>query len=310
MDLSIVASMYHSESYLTAFYERIIRVADEVTQDYEIIFVNDGSPDNSLEVALSLQEKDPRVVVVDLSMNFGHHKAMMTGLDHAKGELVFLIDCDLEEQPEWLAKFYKEFRASEADVIYGVQGQRQGDFWERLSGVIYWRVFNFLSSHKIPANMLSARLMTRRYVRQLVKHKENELDISGIWQITGFVQLPVVVNKSSKKASTYTLKRKLVLTVRSITGFSNRPLVYIAVLGMVVLIISFLFFLYTMFVYLFVGKPPSGFTSTILSIWFLGGLILFSIGIVAIYLSVIFVETKKRPYTIIRHIYSRTVNEK
>jgi len=310
MDLSIVASMYHSESYLTAFYERITRAADEVAQDYEIILVNDGSPDKSLDVALSLQEKDPRLVVIDLSMNFGHHKAMMTGLDHAKGELVFLIDCDLEEQPEWLEKFYRKFETSEADVVYGVQAQRQGGFWERFTGVIYWWTFNFLSSHKIPANMLSARLMTRRYVRQLVKHKENELDISGIWQITGFVQLPIVVNKNSKNTSTYTLKRKLVLTVRSITGFSNKPLIYIAFLGMIVLIISFLFFLYIMIVYLFVGKPPSGFTSTILSIWFLGGLILFSIGIVAIYLSVIFVETKKRPYTIIRQIYSRTANEK
>lgn len=310
MDLSIVASMYHSESYLTAFYERITRVADEVAHDYEIILVNDGSPDKSLDVALSLQEKDPRVVVIDLSMNFGHHKAMMTGLDHAKGELVFLIDCDLEEQPEWLEKFYRKFKKSEADVVYGVQAQRQGGLWERFTGVIYWWTFNFLSSHKIPANMLSARLMTRRYVRQLVKHKENELDISGIWQITGFVQLPVDVNKNSKNTSTYTLKRKLVLTVRSITGFSNKPLIYIAVLGMIVLMISFLFFLYIMIVYLFVGKPPSGFTSTILSIWFLGGLILFSIGIVAIYLSVIFVETKKRPYTIIRQIYSRAANEK
>ena len=310
MDLSIVASMYYSESYLMAFYERITSVADKVAHDYEIIFVNDGSPDSSLDVALSLQQKDPRVVVIDLSMNFGHHKAMMTGLAHANGELVFLIDCDLEEQPEWLDRFYKEFRASTADVIYGVQAQRQGGFWQRFSGVIYWWTFNFLSSHKIPSNMLTARLMTRRYVRQLVKHKENELDISGIWQITGFVQLPIVVNKNSKKTSTYTLKRKLILTVRSITGFSNKPLIYIAVLGMFVLILSFLFFLYIMVVYIFVGKPPSGFTSTILSIWFLGGLILFSIGIVAIYLSVIFVETKKRPYTIIKQIYSRTANEK
>jgi putative glycosyltransferase len=158
--------------------------------------------------------------------------------------------------------------------------------------------------------MLTARLMTRRYVHQLVKHRENELDISGIWQITGYVQIPVAVTKNAKKTSTYTLKRKIFLTIRSITGFSNKPLIYIAVLGMLVLMLSFLYFLYIMFVYLFVGKPPSGFTSTILSIWFLGGLILFSIGIVAIYLSVIFIETKKRPYTIIRQIYSRTADEK
>lgn len=108
MDLSIVTTMYYSASYLKEFYSRICAAAKEITDNYEIIFVNDGSPDDSLDIAISLYEEDKKVRIVDLSRNFGHHKAIMTGLAYAKGDLVFLIDCDLEEEPELLIKFYKE----------------------------------------------------------------------------------------------------------------------------------------------------------------------------------------------------------
>ncbi|MCH7649927.1 MAG: glycosyltransferase, partial [Nitrospinae bacterium] len=109
MELSIVTTMYHSSPYLAEFYERIKREADKITSNYEIIFVNDGSPDASLEIALGFQKEDKTVVVVDLSRNFGHHRAMMKGLSYAQGDKVFLIDCDLEEQPELLTEFYNRF---------------------------------------------------------------------------------------------------------------------------------------------------------------------------------------------------------
>src|SRR5262250_2139442 len=106
MQLSIVTTLYGSEHFIDEFHRRMVAAANEITEDFEIIFVNDGSPDDSLTRALALSEKDPRVIVVDLSRNFGHHKAMMTGLSYARGELVFLIDSDLEEQPELLGDFY------------------------------------------------------------------------------------------------------------------------------------------------------------------------------------------------------------
>src|SRR6267154_1969515 len=106
MDLSIVTTLYCSADYLEEFYARACAVAEKLTNNFEIIFVNDGSPDNSLEVALSLYQKDHRIRVVDLSRNFGHHKAIMTGLDHARGDLVFMLDVDLEEDPEWLEEFH------------------------------------------------------------------------------------------------------------------------------------------------------------------------------------------------------------
>lgn len=304
MKLSIVTTLYYSSPYIQPFYERTCAACQVIPAELEFVFVNDGSPDDSLDVAVRLSERDPRVKVIDLSRNFGHHKAAMTGLMHATGDLVFLIDVDLEEEPELVAQFYQEMRKHpRADVVYGVQDTRKGGWFERWSGGLYYRLFNALSSHKIPENLLMARLMTRRYVDALLLHRESELDIGGLWTITGFDQVPVTVHKHSKPTTTYTLQRKIALTIRSVTAFSNRPLLYIAATGVVILGLSLLYFLYTMYVYLFVGKPPDGFTTIVLSIWFLGGLTIFSLGVIAIYLSVIFTETKQRPYTIVRQIY-------
>lgn len=305
MDLSIVTTMYCSAPYLRDFYTRICASANKITDDYEIIFVNDGSPDESLKIAVSLYQEDPRVRVIDLSRNFGHHKAAMTGLAHAKGELIFLIDVDLQEEPELLERFYDIFKDSDADVVYGVQTKRKGSMWERATGALYWWMYNLLSSYKIPANLLTVRLMSRRYVKSLITHRESELDISGLWEITGFKQLSAKVDKQSKLGTAYTLKKKIDLMVRSITGFSNKPLIFIAALGVIILSAASLFSLYFLGVRVFIGEPPSGFMSIILSIWLLGGLTIFSLGVIAIYLSVIFIETKNRPYTIIRDTYQR-----
>ncbi len=312
MKLSVVTTLYYSAPYVQQFYDRICAACTKITDDFEIILVNDGSPDDVMKIALRLVNNDARVKVVDLSRNFGHHKAAMTGLAHAKGSWVFLIDVDLEEEPELVLTFFEELtKQPNADVIYGVQDARKGGFFERTSGSLYYWLINALSSYKIPENLLMARLMSRRYVDSLLLHRESELDISGLWTLTGFEQVPVTVHKHSKVGTTYNLTKKIALTIRAITAFSNKPLIYIAGLGVVILGLSFLYFVYIMSVYFFVGTPPSGFTTIILSIWFLGGLTIFSLGVIAIYLSVIFNETKNRPYTIIRRVYeAEKLNEK
>src|SRR5579872_1841666 len=153
MDLSIVATMYHSADFLVEFHRRCVASAEKLgVKDFELVLVNDGSPDESLNRALELHRQDPRVVVVDLSRNFGHHKAMMTGLKYAKGELVFLIDCDLEEPPELLETFYTEMKSAPADMIFGQQETRRGGFFERFSGGFFYWMLNLLSNYPLPAN--------------------------------------------------------------------------------------------------------------------------------------------------------------
>ncbi|PKO91305.1 MAG: glycosyl transferase [Betaproteobacteria bacterium HGW-Betaproteobacteria-1] len=306
MKLSIVASLYKSAQYINEFYERTSASAQAlVDDDYEIVFVNDGSPDDSLELAVRLADTDGHVVVVDLSRNFGHHKAMMTGLSYARGEKVFLIDTDLEEDPEYLLKFAQKMDSEQCDVVYGVQEKRKGGWFERLSGSLFWKIINFLSGLSLQPNIATARYMTSRYVKSLLLHDEREVFMAGLWAITGYNQVPYLIKKHNRGESTYTLRKKFSLLVNSITSFSNLPLVGIFYVGIVILIIASLYISYLLFNWLFFSSLIAGWTSVIASIWLLGGLVISFMGIIGIYLSKIFSETKRRPYAIVRNVYGK-----
>lgn len=310
MKLSIVTTLYHSSSYIDEFYQRIIKEAKKITNNYEIIFVDDGSPDDSLEKCISLSNKDKKIKVIELSRNFGHHKAIMTGLSHAKGELIFLIDIDLEEEPELLGVFWKELQKNkDTDVIYGVQESRKGGWAERWSGEMFWRTINYLSDTNIPKNMITARLTTRQYNQELLRYTESELFIGGIWADTGFNQKAINVYKLSSSQTTYTIRKKISLLINSITSFSSKPLVYIFNIGLFITLISFIFILKLVFDKFFLNIAFEGWTSLIVSIWFFGGLIILLLGITGIYLSKIFIEVKNRPYSIIRKFYGQDLCE-
>jgi putative glycosyltransferase len=303
LKLSIVSTLYRSASHLGEFHRRATTEAARGGPDYEIVLVNDGSPDDSLARALELQRGDGHLRIVDLSRNFGHHKAMMTGLAHAQGELVFLIDSDLEEDPELLSAFLAERARTGADVVFGVQDRRKGSLFERVSGEAFFRLFNLLSSYPLPRNLTTVRLMTRRYLDALLRHQERETVISGLWAITGFEQVPVSVTKQSRGASSYSLARRIVHFVNAITSFSDRPLAFVFYLGFTISFLASLAASYLIVRRVFFGVLLAGWPSVMVSIWLLGGLTLFSLGIIGIYLSRVFVETKQRPYTIVRRLY-------
>lgn len=306
MRLSIVATLYQSAPYINEFYARSSAAARMlVGEDFEIILVNDGSPDNSLDLAVKLTEQDSHLIVVDLSRNFGHHKAMMTGLAHAKGNAVFLIDSDLEEDPEWLLSFEEQLKQEHCDVVYGVQEHRKGNWFERWTGEWFYRFFKDLTGIPLPKNVVTSRLMTRQYVNALLSHQEREIFILGLWYITGFDQRPQVIKKHSTSTSTYTLRKKMSLFVNSITSFSNAPLVIIFYIGVFIFLFALAYIVYLVTCWLFLVKPMSGWTSVMASIWLLGGMVISFIGVVGIYLSKIFSETKQRPNTIVKHIYAQ-----
>src|SRR5205085_8559883 len=175
MELSVVSTLYKSEPHLEEFYARVSAAARAVTEDFEIVLVNDGSPDNCQQIALEICRRDPRVRLIELSRNFGHHKAIMTGLAESEGARVFLVDSDLEEPPEVLADFFRHMEETAVDVVYGVQETRKGRRFERISGAAFYWLFNLLSTHSIPRNLVTARLMTRPYVQALVQHRDREV---------------------------------------------------------------------------------------------------------------------------------------
>lgn len=227
----------------------------------------------------------------------------MTGLAHSRGELVFLIDCDLEEEPEWLLRFHETLRDTGADVVYGVQASRKGGFIERAGGRFFYAFLNRMLTEPLPKNVTTARLMIRRYVQALVQHRDREIFLAGLLVLTGFDQRPLQVVKGSRGDTTYTLRARISVLVNAITSFSNRPLIYIFYLGAAVICVSSLaaFVLVVQALLADVGVP--GYASLIVSIWFLGGLTIFCVGILGVYLAKIFTETKVRPYTIVRAEY-------
>ena len=310
-ELSIVATMYRSTPFVKEFYRRITETAARVTPSFELVLVDDGSPDDSLPVALALADMDPRVRVVELSRNFGHHTAMLAGLRHTRGELVYLTDIDLEEQPEWLLDFWKDLHDSNSDMIYGVQTERAGSFIKRYTGSLFYRLFNLAAKPGIPTNGCTVRLMTRRYVDAVTAFKEFHIFMMGLFSWAGFRQKPRYVTKIRRSGqSNYTPLRLISLSVDAITFFSSYPLTVVFVGGVVITVISLLYALY-----LFVTKllhPDlilSGFTSIMVSLWLIGGSVISVLGLIGIYLGKIFTESKERPQYLVRKVYERLPGE-
>lgn len=300
--LSIVSTLYRSAAHLDQFVRRVSDAARKVATEYEIVLVNDGSPDDSLEVALALQRRDSRIRVVDLSRNFGHHVALMVGLEHARGDLIFLIDSDLEESPEWLDEFAGAL-GRDVDVVYGVQDARKGSWFERFSGWLFYQVVSRRLGVPVPRNVVTARLMTRRFVEALLQFREREASILPLCVIAGFEQRPIVVRKASHGRSTYSLARRIDVLVNAVTSFSNRPLVLIFYLGCVIMVAASAAAAYLVWRRAVGGVGVPGYASVAVSLWFLGGLMIFCVGVVGIYLAKVFIEVKQRPYAIVRAQY-------
>lgn len=310
MQLSIVTTLYQSASHVQTFYHRMTGIANEMVSDYEIIFVVDGSPDDSLGQAIPLYEKDKRVRIVDLSRNFGHHKAIMTGLSYSQGDQVFLIDSDLEENPELLREFWALMQKDpETDVIVGVQKEtRKLPFLTDVSRTLFYKVINYLSSEKIDSNEMVVRLMRRCYVEALVKHTETNIFLPGLWNNLGFRKRSIESEKKVNSQSSYTLSKKAALAIDAITSFSAKPLYFMFLFGGMIFLLACFILVYVIYQKIFLDMAV-GWSSLIVSIWTGIGLIMMSLGLIGIYLSKIFSEVKNRPYSIVRRLYSHDGEE-
>jgi len=303
--LTIVSTMYRSRQYLPAFIDECTAAAQaSALGDWELVLVNDGSPDDSLAYALERRRSDPRIVVVDLSRNFGHHPAMQAGLQHARGELVFLIDCDLEVKPGMFEQFLAKHRQSGADLVFGYQAMRKGGQFEKVSGALFWRGLNALSDVHIPENMLTERLMTRRFVQSLLRLGDHSLFLGGMMSWTGFLQIGIPVPKQQRDGrSTYTLMRRIQLMLTAISSFSSRPLTWLFNAGASITAVSFAYVLYLIFRKIVFNDALVGFTSLMGLMALSLGIITMALGIVGIYVGKVFSQVQSRPTFIVRDIY-------
>lgn len=304
--LSVVTSVYRSERFLATFIDEMaVAIEKAGIQQYEIIFVNDGSPDESLQCLHRIRADNASIKIVDLSRNFGHHKAMMAGLSYARGELTFIIDCDLEVRPGVLTHFLDTLRGTDADVVYGIQGERKGAFIERAGGAMFWRLFNRLSDTKVPANVLTERLMTRRYVEALLSLGDRNVFLGGMMYWSGFRQIAIQVEKTQREgASTYSLRKRFALLLEAITSFSTVPLKLVLTAGLGITL-----FAIAAGMGLLVRKllhPEAvlvGFTSLMLVIIGMSGIIITVLGVIGLYISRIFTQTQNRPLFIVREFH-------
>ncbi|OGQ93796.1 MAG: glycosyl transferase [Deltaproteobacteria bacterium RIFOXYC2_FULL_48_10] len=308
--LSIVTTMYRSATFIDEFYRRSSEAAANVGLSYEIILVNDGSPDDAIDRARALVEADAHVRVIDLARNFGQHRAIMVGLEHARGCKVFLIDCDLEEDPLALTEFFTEMGRTKAEVVYGVENDRDGGIVRRFGGACFWLFFNLVSEIPVTPNIITSRLMTRRYVDALLDFRERELFIDGVFALAGFTQIPMKVEKHARSDSSYTLRKRLSVLVNAITSFSSKPLIFVFYLGLLISLCSGTALAVLIARVLLFGDYLIGWASLIVSIWLLGGITIFCLGLIGIYLAKVFQEVKNRPLSIVRDIYERAADDK
>jgi len=310
MRLSIVSTLYYSAPFIDEFVKRCLASAEKVTVDFELLLVDDGSPDTSLAKALFLAQNEPRIKVIELSRNFGHHAAILTGLSYATGDLIFLVDSDLEEPPELLGTFLDVMQRETVDVVFGVHDRSQGSLFHRLSGIIFWIFFNMMSDVKAETNRCAISLMTRQYASVLSALPERNVSVVGLFAWPGFKQTPVLIQRQIRREkSTYTFRKRLSLFARSIVDFSAKPLVAIFYLGLIIAGLSFATALYFLIAKILNPEAvESGFTSIIVSIWLVGGIIISVLGVVGIYVSQLYVEAKGRPRTIVRKVHAFTLN--
>ena len=307
MKLSVVTTLYKSRPFLATYLKEILASIQEIKIDnYELIFVYDGSPDDSVKFLLEQKKEIPQIKIVDLSRNFGHHYAIQAGLGYASGDFIFLIDNDLETPPTVLIDYYNEIKKDETlDVVYGYQEIRKGNFIEKKAGSIFWILINKLSDTKIPHNILTERLMTKQYVSELLRLQDANLFIGGMMYWIGFNQKGIAVKKGKREgASTYSLKRRAQLMLQAITSFSGKPLEWLFYFGLLISFCSILFLIYLAFrKIIHQDEVQLGWTSIVAINILILGVISTFLGLIGIYIFKIFKQVQGRPNVIIKKIY-------
>ena len=304
-EISIVSTMYRSRSFLETFLAECLDVLHRIgCQHFEIVLVNDGSPDDSLAYSLSRAADIPGLVIVDLSRNFGHHCAALAGLRLCRGELVFLTDCDLEVSPSTLLDFRERVLQSGADVVFGYQEARKGAWFEKVGGGLFWKCFNALSDIKIPESIVTERIMTRRFVDALLQMGDYNLFLSGMMSWTGFAQIGMPVKKVQRAGrSTYTLLKRVQLVVNAVSSFSSKPLVWLFNAGLCITLLSFSYVAYLVLRKLLFDDTLIGFTSVMAMVVMSLGITTTALGLVGIYLGKVFNQVQNRPTYIVKDVY-------
>ncbi len=301
MQLSIIIPIFNEEGNIYNLTERLKKVVTEMNISYEFIFINDGSRDRSLELIKAMASTDPSIKYIDFSRNFGHQIAVTAGLDLAIGEAIVIIDADLQDPPELISDLYTKMKEG-FEVVYARRKARKGESWmKRFTAKQFYRILASITSITIPVDTGDFRIMDKKVVDILKKMPEQNKFLRGQISWIGFRQTFVEYERDPRQSGEtgYTYRKMLRFALDGITGFSNFPLKFATVAGFIVSGISFFVMIYALYARLVSKDYIPGWTSLILSIMFIGGIQLISIGIIGEYISRISHNVKNRPLYIV-----------
>lgn len=299
--LSIAIPVYNEQEVLPELFRRVVAVIDSLPELVaEIVFVNDGSSDDTWETLRAFQAVDERVTVVSLSRNFGHQAAITAALDHVRGDVVVVMDADLQDIPEAIPRLLERHRAG-FDVVYAVRAKRKEHPVMRACYSLFYRVSRFLADIDVPLDAGDFALLSRRVVDRIRQSPERHRYLRGLRAWCGFRQTGVVVERAERQAgqTKYSLRKLFKLAADGIFSFSVWPLRAATLLGGTILAAVVLFAMYALFDKLCTGRPPAGFTSLILAVTFLTGVQLLFLGVIGEYIGRIYEEVKQRPHYLV-----------
>lgn len=301
--LTIIVPCFNEESVIVECYQRLHKVADSIENKTDILFINDGSTDATLQHLKEIAKEDKSVKIVSFSRNFGHQKAVTAGINHCQSDLAAIIDADLQDPPELIPELLKAMELNAAQVVYGVRKNRLGEkIFKTYSAKIFYRLLNFFSEVKFPVDTGDFRLIDRTIINEFNKLSERGKYIRGLISWTGFKQVPFYYEREPRFAgeTKYPLSKMLKLALTSLIYFSKKPLMLATTLGFISVVISMFYGAFIFFGEIFgFTHANSGWTSIALLIIFFGGAQLVTIGIIGAYIGSLFDEIKQRPEYII-----------
>jgi dolichol-phosphate mannosyltransferase len=299
--LSVAAPLYNEESVLLEFLRRTGAVLEGLQGGpHELVLVDDGSRDRTLEILEAAAARDARLVIVALSRNFGHQAALTAALDHCSGDAVVVMDADLQDIPEAIPRLVEQFQKG-YDVVYATRAQRKESWWLKISYFLFYRLLAKLSELNLPLDAGDFALMSRRVVDQLRRLPEHHRYLRGLRSWVGFRQIGIPVDRAERHSgqSKYSLRKLMELASDGIFAFSIVPLRAAFLLGALATALSGLFAAYAVYARLFLNRSPQGFTALVLLITFLSGILLFFLGIIGEYVGRLYEEVKARPLYIV-----------
>ncbi|OQW75860.1 MAG: glycosyltransferase [Proteobacteria bacterium ST_bin14] len=303
--LSIVVPCYNEAACLDILHTRVSGAARAaVGDDYEIVFVNDGSRDDSWPVMQRLAASDPHLVAINLSRNHGHQLALTAGLDLCCGAQIMIIDADLQDPPELLADMRATMAAEQADVVYAVRRKREGEtLFKKLTAALFYRVLDRVTDTPIPLDTGDFRLMSRRALDAFLSLPEQARFIRGMVAWIGFRQVPFLYDRAERHAgeTKYPLAKMIRFALDAMTGFSTAPLRFASHFGLALTGASLLLFVYIAIGF-FTGSAVQGWTSTMLVVVLLGAVQMFVLGMIGEYLGRLYVESKRRPLYLVADV--------